>query len=351
MSFKKEGQLQGQIDWKIKCFYNYAKSKLESDGNFKNPNIRTENKEFFFPEVQKTYNFYLAVVSRPDHSLATDRNIGVFLINNNEETLDLKVAFSFVVKKTLHHTMERTRQFPPHTTVGSFQYISLKNLEQFVSITKNCLHIRCKFTILKSNVISSKSETCQHSMAKMLTSKKFSDFKIICDDQTFDCHKHMLANKSDVFDEMFSENWLESKSGSIKMEHFDSQTVKQMLHYIYTNQIQISKDDDLIELILIADKYNIRGLFNARQLEMSKQMNVKNVADFTEVASRVGATRLRKVAIDFATGKGRSATGTARWREMVEANPEVSEEISSREASKKKQYSGSKLYSLLFSLI
>ena len=338
----KEVQLQGQIDWKIKNFLDVGEIKFETDGTVKDPNVRTQNKEFNFPEVKKTYNFYIAILSRPDKSNPDERNFGVFLINNNEETLDMEVEYSLVVKKKSQHTLEGEWQFRPHKSAGSYQYLSKKEVKQFLT-KRGSLHIRCKFTILKSNVISDKKESCQQSMAKLLTGAKYSDFKIICEDRTFDCHKNMLANKSDIFETMFDENWKECNTNSVTIKHFRSQTIEQMLLYIYTNQIQFSKETDLTELILIADMYNIKGLFDVCQVEMSKQMNVDNVVDIIDVASKVGATRLKKIGIDFAIGKGRSVTGTDRWKETVEKNPEILEELSSIEAMKKKKNSGSKL--------
>jgi hypothetical protein len=42
---------------------------------------------------------------------------------------------------------------------------------------------------------------------------KYSDTTLIVGDRKFECHKFMLAKKSDVFDAMFSHNFAEKNTG------------------------------------------------------------------------------------------------------------------------------------------
>jgi hypothetical protein len=75
-------------------------------------------------------------------------------------------------------------------------------------------------------------------MKKLLTNDTFSDFKIVCDDETFNCHKNIVAAKSDVLLQMLqSENWAENEEETWKIEDFDAETVRAMIHYIYTSQL------------------------------------------------------------------------------------------------------------------
>jgi len=58
--------------------------------------------------------------------------------------------------------------------------------------------------------------------SKLFSGKKFSDFKIICDGKTIDCHKNVLATQSDVFETMFIfMDRDEAKSGEVEIEDFD----------------------------------------------------------------------------------------------------------------------------------
>ena len=50
----------------------------------------------------------------------------------------------------------------------------------------------------------------------LLETGKFSDFKIICQDEQFLCHKNILKKKSDVLLRMFEADMLESKTGVLR---------------------------------------------------------------------------------------------------------------------------------------
>ena len=322
----KQVRFEGKIDWKINKFSKVCKPKLAIEGSVKSPNLRTENKEFYFSKVNKTYKFYLAILAEPNGSKP---GFGIYLINANDETLDLKAKYSLVGKNGSKRLTSCTWKCSPKSSTGPT--ISTRKAEK--SLVEDVLHIRCKFSIINFEVLSEeKNERCQQMMEKMLDNPKFSDFQIICDDHTFNCHKSFLANKSDFFDQMFSENLPDVKENSITIKGFQSQTVKRMLQYIYTNQFYKNKEEDFIELILIADKFKVQGLFDICQQEMSKQINDENVADVINVASKVGATFLKKNGIDFVARNG----GTQRWKEVVESNSEISSNHQEIKTEKKK---------------
>ena len=53
----------------------------------------------------------------------------------------------------------------------------------------------------------------------MFNSKEFTDFKIICGANTFECHKTVLACQSDVFRAMLMNlNMTEAKSGQVEIK-------------------------------------------------------------------------------------------------------------------------------------
>ena len=68
--------------------------------------------------------------------------------------------------------------------------------------------------------------------------KKISDFKIICDGKTINCHKIVLGAQSDVFETMFLNMDLnEAKSGEVEIEDFDFDTVETLIYFPYNEDI------------------------------------------------------------------------------------------------------------------
>jgi hypothetical protein len=87
--------------------------------------------------------------------------------------------------------------------------------------------------------LGSRQNHCLESdMRALFNDPSFSDFKIVCGDQTFDCHKCIVANKSDVLKTMLlSENWTENKKDTLKIEDFNPDIVKMVNFSIVLNVI------------------------------------------------------------------------------------------------------------------
>jgi hypothetical protein len=67
---------------------------------------------------------------------------------------------------------------------------------------------------------------------KLFTSGKFSDVKIVCGNETFPCHKAVLAARSDVFEDMFDMTGsTENQEGVVQVDDFDARTMKSLLAY------------------------------------------------------------------------------------------------------------------------
>jgi hypothetical protein len=96
-------------------------------------------------------------------------------------------------------------------------------------------------------------------MRDLLSDPTFSDFKIVCEGRTFHCHKNIVASKSDVLMTMLlSEDWTENKKDTLLIEDFISETVEQMLHFVYTGELPTFRDEYTVSLLHIGNKYNIK---------------------------------------------------------------------------------------------
>jgi hypothetical protein len=76
------------------------------------------------------------------------------------------------------------------------------------------------------------------SMKTLLSSAKFSDFQIVCGEKVFDCHKNIIANKSDALETMMSnKRFQEGRQAQLVIKDFDPETVRLMIHHIYCNEL------------------------------------------------------------------------------------------------------------------
>jgi hypothetical protein len=237
-------QLQGQIDWKIKNFLDWA--EVKEIGYSKESTVF----KFNFPEVKKCYKFSLDLQPKGEQRKEeTKDNVGLFFCNKNFETLEIRYSFSLLDE--LGNEFGKTSYSKTlkglNDNWGSTDFTTRSKLATYQQLLPGgCLHIRCKFTIFHVEVvrpvISPNLESPSHirlqTMEKLLTDDTFSDFKIVCDDETFYCHKNIVAAKSDVLLQMLlSENWSENEEETLEIEDFDAETVRAMIHYIYTSQL------------------------------------------------------------------------------------------------------------------
>jgi speckle-type POZ protein len=97
-------------------------------------------------------------------------------------------------------------------------------------------------------------------LSQLLNDKNVCDIKIVCNGyETFECHKAILASRSDVFSAMFEmTGGTESQTGVVKIDDIGAKTMKSMLNYMYQNHV--SEQDIDMPLLLAADKYNLAEL-------------------------------------------------------------------------------------------
>ena len=92
----------------------------------------------------------------------------------------------------------------------------------------------------------------------------------------------------------------EVQSKRVSIADFDADVVKQFLHYVYTDSIDSSLDVSACELLLIADKYDVRGLINLAQKRLIKSLSVETVCATFELATLiVSAEALRAACSDY----------------------------------------------------
>ncbi|KAL7298670.1 hypothetical protein TKK_0008434 [Trichogramma kaykai] len=165
---------------------------------------------------------------------------------------------------TLHHDFA-TDNFNGY---GCPRFYALKNIDKLIS-SQNTVTIQCELEIFKEFESSLKLDNInitdqinnKINLDSLFLCEEFSDIRIITSDgNDIPAHKAILATASPVFRAMFTHNMLENKENSVEITDTTKNTVIEMLRYIYTAEVIINKVDTTIELLEIADKYQIDNL-------------------------------------------------------------------------------------------
>ena len=157
-------------------------------------------------------------------------------------------------------------------------------------------------------------------MIDLLTDATFSDFKIVCGDKTFNCHKNIVANKSDVLQTMMlSKDWTENKKNTLLIEDFEPKTVEQMLRFVYTGEC----DKYTVSLLHIANKYNIKRLVSICEQELIKSINLSNATKRLQAADLIGRKHLKERAVGFVAKNIKALIDTPEWSQEIETSTEL----------------------------
>ena len=160
-------------------------------------------------------------------------------------------------------------------------------------------------------------------MRYLLNSSNMSDFKIICRGQEFPCHKLMLSARSDVFRTMLDKdsNFAEAKTNVLKLEDFETHTVKAFLDYVYTDAVKLN--DKNIKLLYIAHKYNVSRLISTCASHLSEHINDQNASEVLEAAYYLENKELFEAAVKYMQQVNWIQKAKDQWTDLKTSHPEL----------------------------
>ena len=312
--------LDSKIDWKIENFFATLQG---ADDPFEG--LISDDYKIFFLQVNKTFTFALKV----NRGLICWQNFAdISLLNRNPEDIEVtaelkvgslsssstgKIAQACSMPLNLRATRD---QLDANSSAGSLS----------ISVKFSILSILKSTTVGHLGVIDS-DQMFHQSLGRLLTDSVFSDFTISCGSEKFQCHKVVLANRSDVFARLLtSKDWTENKKNLFQINDHDPAVVKQMLEFVYSNRIPDGTECS-VELLVIADQFNLQGLIQLCESEISKKVTCQSVTDILRGIHKVAdAKHLKDYATDFMANNITSIVKTSDWKEII-ASPKFLDAI------------------------
>ena len=159
--------------------------------------------------------------------------------------------------------------------------------------------------------------------------KEFTDIKIQCEGQSFDCHMVILAARSPVFKAMFQSDMKETQTQKVTIDDFKAEVVGEMLNFIYTGNVS-SQDailDIASELLKVADKYQLDLLKNICEESLCSTLKVINCVEYLVLGDMYNAVKLKKIAMRLVVQNADSISNTDVFREFFKQKPELALEF------------------------
>ncbi|KAJ8734327.1 hypothetical protein PYW07_014878 [Mythimna separata] len=139
-----------------------------------------------------------------------------------------------------------------------------------------------------------------HDCSALLADPIGSDFVIeSADGIKFHIHKVILTAHSEVFKAMLKGETAESQNSYVKLIDVSGEDLKYMLEYIYTGTVKDIEYTNFGSLLMLADRYNLRGLWELSEFALSEHMTSDNALDILIIGDMYDSDFLKSEALKF----------------------------------------------------
>ncbi|XP_054721944.1 ankyrin repeat and BTB/POZ domain-containing protein 1-like isoform X2 [Uloborus diversus] len=133
---------------------------------------------------------------------------------------------------------------------------------------------------------------------------EFADLHIQLQDQVFACHKVFISGRCEYFKALLLDHFseveerAESKIHAIKLTDINPDLFIYILQYIYTNTVEINRDD-VLDLLSLADMLILTGLKKQCSTLVGENLSVDNVVEILQVARLYNLPRLETQCTEY----------------------------------------------------
>ena len=182
-------------------------------------------------------------------------------------------------------------------------------------------NIKISFEALKGRILKHTLINSISTINKIYSSPQSEKIKMICNNTTVSFDKKVLCSISDVFKTMFENpNNIESQNGAVCLEEVDPSTVEALQRFLCDSYI---KEDDLnISMLLFADRYNIKPIFELCLNHLMKNVTRENFVEIAKVADMINARTLFKAVAEFICKNIGTFEDDPEIRKFMRSNPE-----------------------------
>jgi len=126
------------------------------------------------------------------------------------------------------------------------------------------------------------------------------DFTIKCATKTFRVHKGVLCARSPVLRAMIRSELKEAKEGEMNIKEIDEGTLDSVITFIYTGELEIAEDIDVLMTAWAGNKYLLPGFMEllCYNLKNKEDLKPRTIADVLIAAYRHDNKQLKSVALE-----------------------------------------------------
>ncbi|XP_043472658.1 uncharacterized protein LOC122505231 [Leptopilina heterotoma] len=196
------------------------------------------------------------------------------------------------------NSLQPSKKMKVSDTQTHFLYIRKSSIAVCDDSNDN-VYVYCKIVVkdvlpVKLDVL---KRTIPSKFVSLYKDNMYSDFKIISKNEEFSVHKAILAQSSSVFRAMFENQMKESLESKVEINNFEPTVVKQMIHFMYSDEIENdSSQESLKQLYMAAHMYQLEDLKKLCLNEICK--SVKDISEVVDVIFFLGS-EFREEIVEF----------------------------------------------------
>ncbi|CAL1287708.1 unnamed protein product [Larinioides sclopetarius] len=150
------------------------------------------------------------------------------------------------------------------------------------------------------------------------------DTKLKTATETFNAHKSILSARTSVFKAMFTTNMQEKANECVIIEDLDSDTIRRMLKFLYSDNLDDLDWQCAKNLYFAADKYNMIGLKHRCSAFMKSNLQPPNCCKILVLADKHQDSDLKKSVQEYIAKFREEIFRSDHWKILEKSNPELS---------------------------
>lgn len=164
-------------------------------------------------------------------------------------------------------------------------------------------------------------------LSDLFVSSKFADITIKAADGSELKASKLVLSRSPVFDAMLNQHdTKEAQDGVIEISDIDHEVLKELIHYMYSDEIPKLKDIAL-DLLIAANKYDLPGLFETCKSYLMANFSLEDFPRVLIFAEKLDIDDLKKVTMQHIIADSENIFASNEWKLFEKTNADLAMQV------------------------
>jgi BTB/POZ domain len=161
-------------------------------------------------------------------------------------------------------------------------------------------------------------------LSKLLDTQSMADVTFVVNGERIGAHSAIVVSASPVLCAMLEKDkFLEGVTNKVKIDDIEPSVFKDMLRNLYTGRVLELNEDEMIDLFVAADKYQIETLKDLCEQSLRWKVNLENVVHYLVLAHLHSAPQLLEVSLKILEANKEDIWPLPEWKQLILNYPDL----------------------------